>query len=280
MYSNNDEQISGGTNMARAPSPYLMVLKTSKDGSTYQHYMKDKNGQRILRENATPEQLAMAKNADAPAVAAIPQVSDESIPVGGVVNTSSKWLMIKKVSKSGKTYTHYAKDAKGNRIPKDGVTPEQLAALQGPTPEHKAKAERRQKRAIAKINKMQKEKRTKQKIVGTTAIEMARIWDLQKHNKASIRGGDFGEKGTDYRVVEFNIEKDWLLIHAQVKKGPAKIDDEWYFYSPVAEVWQPFDINAYLALPKPRTINWPEKAIKVIAPQEEVPTPKKKRKEA
>ena len=64
---NGEASTSGAAPQAKRQSEYLMVKKLAKNGTIYQHYLKDASGQKILRATATEEQIAMSKQVQNPA---------------------------------------------------------------------------------------------------------------------------------------------------------------------------------------------------------------------
>ena len=244
--------------MARAPSAYLMTIKLNKEGKPYQHYLKDEKGQRILRETATPEQLAKSKNAvavveggEAPAVSSKRQ---------------SQWLMVKKTAKNGKIYQHYLKDAKGQRIPRATATEEQLKMTTEVQGAKNEQAEKRAKKMAKKINKIQKAKAKHRKIAIDIQVKLRDAFDGQKKGKAALRSGEYYDRNTDYHAVQCDIETDWVLLHSITKKAQQTYTEEWFFFNPYNGDWKTFDIATYLAMPKHiRFIDWPVKSDKAIA---------------
>jgi hypothetical protein len=256
--------------MARTASAYLMTIKLNKEGNPYQHYLKDKKGQRILRENATPEQLALAKNADPVS----PNVGSTSVSS----KSQSEWLMVKKQARSGKVYQHYLKDAKGQRILRATATQEQLAmTTKIQTAKTTERSAARVKSTNKKLNKLINASAKRHKIPVDIKNLLVKNFDNQKIGKCSMLCGEYCDKSSDWRPIEFNASADWLLIHFSAKKGQNSYVEEYYFYNPYNEDWVAFDIDAYLALPKPRTINWPAKSVKVLE-AEPIPETKKAKK--
>lgn len=250
--------------MARAPSAYLMTIKLNKEGQSYQHYLKDEKGQKVLRVNATPAQLAMAKNADTPLPKAQPVEGVEA--VASTATSTSQWLMVKKTAKSGKVYQHYLKDSKGQRILRATATPEQIAMttkIQGQKTEKEVK---RVKNSTKKLNKIIKAKNKNRKISIEVQALLRDTFDGQKRGTKNIRSGEYYDRQTDYHVVMFDTETDWLLLHSTTKKGQQQFVEGWFFYNPYNGDWAEFDIVHYLAAPKEeKIINWPTRSSKEAA---------------
>jgi len=235
-----------------------MAIKTGKDGTSYQHYLKDEKGQKILRENATPEQLAKSKNA-----VAVVEGGDTPALTSSPPSSKSQWLMVKKTAKSGKVYQHYLKDAKGQRIPRSTATEEQIAMTMEIQGAKNEKAVKKAKRGYAKMNKMLRAKAKRRKLPVEIANSLRDAFDGQKKETKSIRSGEFAEKNADYHVVMFDIETDWLLIHSTIKKGQQQYVEEWFFFNPYNGDWAAFDVVTYLATDKDtRSVDWPTRSTK------------------
>lgn len=164
----------------------------------------------------------------------------------------SIWLTERYVNSKGHEYQRYVLDANGNRVLRDpNVTPESIV-------KETTTREQRQKKAVSKINRLHKKMHSKHPVPIFVLGEMRRIFDLQKKNEGNIRSSEFVEKNAEYHVVLFNSEKDWLLIHALIKKA-VDYEDKWFFFNPYNEAVIPFIKEVHKPGHGDHFIQWPEK---------------------
>lgn len=177
----------------------------------------------------------------------------------------SAWLTEKYTAPSGKVYQRYVLDEKGQRIPKDpSATPEQIEKVnierksaETRAAELAAKKERKVKNALAKAYKVRHGKKL---VPSDIARQMVELVDRVKAGRGQLRCVDFSERNSSYRIVLANLERDWLLIHAQIKKNMDYVH-KWFFYNPYNEIHVDFDYLAHIeSKVGDKGLQWPDKS--------------------
>lgn len=191
----------------------------------------------------------------------------------------SAWLTEKYTAPSGKIYQRYVLDEKGQRIPKDpNATPEQIekVKIERKTAEQRAaeltaKKDRRMKNALARLHKQRHAKR----LVPLDVVRpMLELFNRAVAGKANLRSVDFEDRNSTYRIVLANVEQEWLLIHAIIKKN-MDFEHKWFFFNPRNEAHVDFDHLAHIASKVgDKGIPWPEKS--TAAPPVEPPVKMRK----
>jgi len=194
----------------------------------------------------------------------------------------SAWLTEKYTAPSGKIYQRYVLDEKGQRIPKDpNATPEQIekVKVERKTAEVKAaelaaKKDRKMKNALARLHKQRHAKR----LVPVDVLRpMQELFERAAAGKANLRSVDFYDRNSTYRIVLANVEQEWLLIHAIIKKN-MDFEHKWFFFNPRNEAHVDFDHLAHIeSKVGDKGIPWPEKstAEKPVEPPVKVRKPRK-----
>ncbi len=191
----------------------------------------------------------------------------------------SAWLTEKYTAPSGKIYQRYVLDEKGQRIPKDpNATPEQIekVKIERKTAEQRAaelaaKKDRRMKNALARLHKQRHAKR----LVPLDVVRpMLELFNRAVAGKANLRSVNFEDRNSTYRIVLANVEQEWLLIHAIIKKN-MDFEHKWFFFNPRNEAHVDFDHLAHIASKVgDKGIPWPEKS--TAAPPVEPPVKMRK----
>ena len=212
---------------------YLVEMVTTARGVKYFRNLRDENGKKIRAPEGDPvavfEQKAKAKKAKASKKAKRAHKAYAKKDKGAFKTEEV-------ITSRGVKYLRFIRDAEGNKIP--------LSEM-----EVQAQAEKvvQAKKAIKKLNKLQKEKSVKNIVPKDIADEMLRLMEAKKN----VRCGEFCEKGRVWRVVLVN--GDWLLIHMVSKMG----DNKWGFFNPKKNQTVPFDFKAYQARGD-KVVGWPE----------------------
>lgn len=177
----------------------------------------------------------------------------------------SAWLTEKYTAPSGKIYQRYVLDEKGQRVPKDpNATPEQIEQVkverksaEQKAAELQAKKDRKVKNALARAYKVHHGK----KLVPVDVVRpMGELLTKAKAGKANLRCVDFDGRNSTYRIVLANLDRDWLLIHAIIKKN-MDFEHKWFFFNPLNEAHVEFDVDAHRASKVgDKGLQWPEKS--------------------
>ena len=182
-----------------------------------------------------------------------------------MARSPSPWLVEKYTAPSGKIYQRYVLDEKGQRIAKDpNATPETVAKVIKDKKEKvtadQVAAEKKAKKITRQLNKAYKAKHAKRLVPMDLLGPLCTAFDRQKKGQGSIRSGDFADRNDGYRVVLFDTDKDWLLIHATLKRG-FEYRHKWFFFNPYNEAHIDFDADAHRASKLGDAgIQWPDKS--------------------
>lgn len=178
----------------------------------------------------------------------------------------SAWLTEKYTAPSGKIYQRYVLDEKGQRIPKDpNATPEQIEKVkverksaEQKAAELQAKKDRKMKNALARAHKQRHGKR----FVPVDVLRpMSELFERAMSGKnVNLRNADFDDRNSTYRIVLANLEREWLLIHAIIKKN-MDYEHRWFFFNPRNEAHIDFDHLAHIeSKVGDKGLQWPEKS--------------------
>lgn len=193
----------------------------------------------------------------------------------------SAWLTEKYTAPSGKIYQRYVLDEKGNKIPRDpNMTPEQIAAIKTQKVEKVKKAEIDEKKKDQKIrnklNRAYRKSHAKRLVPIDITAQMRVVFEKAKKGEGNVRCVEFEERNSTYRIVLADNDKDWLLVHAQIKKN-MDYEHKWFFFNPFNEASQSFDHLAHIeSKVGDKGLQWPEKSTAAL-PEPEVKKAKRTR---
>jgi len=200
----------------------------------------------------------------------------------------SMWLTEMYTSPNGKTYKRYVLDQNGQRIPKDSsLTPEQIEQLMKEKAAEKTKKETSEEAAARKDRKIKnalarehKHRHGHRLVPIYITRDMRELMEKAQTGKANPRCMEYDDKSSNYRVILANPEREWFLIHAQIKKN-LDIVHKWFFYNPNNEAHIDFDHIAHIeSKVGDKGLQWPEKSTAEPSPPPPAPKNRRPRKAA